>query len=591
MRKEVIGNATLYQGDCLEIMPMLIEEGVLVDSIVTDPPAGISFMGKDWDDDKGGRKQWVEWMQGVQELAIQLIKGGGHSLTWSLPRTSHWTGWALENAGWEPRDTILHIFGSGFPKSLDISKALDKMAPATPEAKQWEGWGSCVKPAFENWILCRKNIDLKDARYIILEIEKTMEIFLCQLLAFAKYAELNLTSSQKDLDVEKSDFAHKNAVKSLIKKLQEKREKTDIYKLQVEGLIHSNTVLLWQNILEESLSLLNKFTTETNNVMIIELKTLSLLISENILPYIIKESKKKNGLNSNVCTVESSLTDWLLQLRDTLILFVQENVISKAISQELFQSELPLEGSEMKGGVSHETWWLCRKPLAEKTIVENVLKHGTGALNIDGCRIETEEKIKTHHYDGSHGFDKGRKHMEETETNKGRFPSNLIHDGSPEVMKEFDKYGVRFSSGGCGEKTRKANSMFTSKDRKHIGFSGGVGGYKDTGTPARYFKTCPPDESNFFYSGKASKADKNNGGDNIHLTCKPTSLMSYLCRLITPPGGLILDMFMGSGSTGVSACKEGFSFIGIELSQEYFDIACKRVEDATKQPDMFYSSS
>lgn len=182
---------TLHHGDCLEVMRSLPENSV--DAVVTDPPAGISFMNRSWDSDKGGRTQWVSWMTDVMAECLRVLKPGGHALVWALPRTSHWTATAIEDAGFEVRDVITHHFGSGFPKSANISKYLDKMAgaegevvkqfdatyginktrvaqgyrpnevapsvhraPATDLAKQYDGWGTALKPASEHWILARK---------------------------------------------------------------------------------------------------------------------------------------------------------------------------------------------------------------------------------------------------------------------------------------------------------------------------------------------------------------------------------------------------------------------------------------------------
>jgi DNA modification methylase len=185
----------VLQGDCLELMRSLEDNSI--DAIVTDPPAGISFMGKDWDGDKGGRKQWCAYMEERFAEALRVCKPGAHALVWALPRTSHWTATALEDAGWEIRDIVTHLFGAGFPKSLDIGKKIDEMAgvereiigeriygegqhrrgktatifgvenvpigtetePSTSEAKQWDGWGSSLKPASEHWILCRKPVE------------------------------------------------------------------------------------------------------------------------------------------------------------------------------------------------------------------------------------------------------------------------------------------------------------------------------------------------------------------------------------------------------------------------------------------------
>jgi site-specific DNA-methyltransferase (adenine-specific) len=184
----------VINGDCLEVLRGLDDN--TVDAIVTDPPAGIAFMGKAWDKDKGGRQQWVAWLADVLSEAQRVAKPGAHALVWALPRTSHWTGTAIELGGWDVRDCLCHIFGSGFPKSMDVSKAIDAAAgaereiigfnaeaaakankrqdaagriigrpindngatitaPATPDAIKWDGWGTAIKPAMEHWYLAR----------------------------------------------------------------------------------------------------------------------------------------------------------------------------------------------------------------------------------------------------------------------------------------------------------------------------------------------------------------------------------------------------------------------------------------------------
>ena len=111
-------------GDSLEILKELPSNSV--DTVITDPPAGISFMGKEWDSDKGGKEHWIAWMTDVMKECYRVAKPGATALVWAIPRTSHWTATAIENAGWEVRDVITHLFGSGFPKATDISKQLDK---------------------------------------------------------------------------------------------------------------------------------------------------------------------------------------------------------------------------------------------------------------------------------------------------------------------------------------------------------------------------------------------------------------------------------------------------------------------------------
>ncbi len=192
----------IVRGDCAELLCRLPDD--TFDSLITDPPAGISFMGKEWDSNKGGRDQWITWLSGVMREALRVCKPGAHGLVWALPRTSHWTMTALENAGWEIRDVVTHLFGTGFPKSRNISKDIDNLAgaerpvigenpnhrpvsgveysgvyaggntgaatltgPATPEARKWEGWGTALKPAAEYWILVRKPLSDTLARNVL----------------------------------------------------------------------------------------------------------------------------------------------------------------------------------------------------------------------------------------------------------------------------------------------------------------------------------------------------------------------------------------------------------------------------------------
>lgn len=135
---------SVLEGDSLELLKTLPD--CSVDSVCCDPPAGIGFMGRYWDSPKGGRISWIDWLTEILEQALRVLKPGGHALVWALPRTSHWTGTAIEQAGFEVRDQIDHLFGTGFPKSLDVGKDLE----------EWQGWGTALKPAREVWWLARK---------------------------------------------------------------------------------------------------------------------------------------------------------------------------------------------------------------------------------------------------------------------------------------------------------------------------------------------------------------------------------------------------------------------------------------------------
>jgi len=175
----------LAEGDSALVLPAL---EFAVDALVTDPPAGIGLMGRGWDSDRGGRDKWIAWLEGIMRECWRLMRPGAHGLVWALPRTSHWTAFALENAGFEIRDVVVHHFGSGFPKSLSVSKAIDaalgsdrepdeywpnnknavygsgmgggrtlrRGTPVAAAAAAAAGFGTALKPAAEHWILVRR---------------------------------------------------------------------------------------------------------------------------------------------------------------------------------------------------------------------------------------------------------------------------------------------------------------------------------------------------------------------------------------------------------------------------------------------------
>ena len=444
-QRDFMNSFVIHHGDALAVLRGMPDSSV--DAIVTDPPAGIAFMGKDWDKDKGGRGAWIDWMSQIAAECLRVLKPGAHALVWAIPRTSHWTATAWEDAGFEVRDRIAHVFGSGFPKSLDVSKAIDKMHGAERE----------VVGANPN--LNGRHFDMKGNNY-----------------GRSAYVE---------------------------------QVKADITAPATEAAKH------WEG--------------------------------------------------------------W---------------------------------GTALKPAV--EDWWLLRKPISESSIAANVLRWGTGGVNVDGCRIGTDTE-RGNRYNGkpplggkSHGIYSDHPHTKAWKVPSGRFPANLITDGSAQVVQMFP---VTVSG-------KPGNSIRQSKGFSGIGDSGldksiPLTGFGDTGSAARFFKACPPDDAaSMFYCAKASRSERDAGlngmpekacgmmeddnydiktgsgnlrdtkGRNHHPTVKPQSLMRYLCRLITPPNGVILDPFFGSGSTGVAAITEGFSIIGIEQDAEFAEIARRRCEHA-----------
>jgi site-specific DNA-methyltransferase (adenine-specific) len=252
---------------------------------------------------------------------------------------------------------------------------------------------------------------------------------------------------------------------------------------------------------------------------------------------------------------------------------------------------------------AHEPIVMARKPL-DGTVANNVLTHGVGGINIDGSRIGNQSRtydltMTSGNFQTTNG---GKNQKSGTTTVTGRFPANFIHDGSDEVLQLFPD-----SKGGAypAKRGQAVNTAFASGQETEGGFRA----MGDSGSAAR-----------FFYCAKASKKDRNEGLDqfeekqtlggggltaelkddgsyetasaggkfgsvkakqtNHHPTVKPTDLMRYLCRLVTPPNGTVLDPFLGSGSTGKAATLEGFNFIGIEQSAEYAEIANARINHA-----------
>ena len=329
-------------GSNLDVLPTLPDNSV--DAIVTDPPYELGFMGKSWD--ASGIAYNVElWRQ-----CLRVLKPGGHLLAFSGSRTYHRMTCAIEDAGFEVRDQIMWVYGSGFPKSHNISKALDKQGEKTD---QWDGWGTALKPA-------------------------------------------------------------------------------------------------------------------------------------------------------------------------------------------------------------HEPICVARKPL-DGTVVDNVRKWGVGGLNIDGCRVGSDVRVNQPMGAPQNSFGGYGATATATATAvAGRWPANLIHDGSQEVLELFpgdaDNSAARFFYCPKASKSDRDDGCEGFEENA----AGGLSGRNDVSLGSITYR-C-----------------------NIHPTVKPTELMAYLCRLVTPPGGTILDPFTGSGSTGRGAVSQGFNFIGSELSPEYAAIAEARIKAAIK---------
>lgn len=402
-----MNNFKIYNDNCLNVLKTMEDNSI--DSCVTDPPYGIAFMGKDWDNfstsknsalgkkspanekskqfptrgkpiggwsdaDRQAAYNFEKWCEEWATEVYRVLKPGGFLLSFCSPRMYHRMTSGIEDAGFQIRDQIMWLYGSGFPKSHNIGKAIDAAAGATRQT-----------------VGKRKHPTLKDTSKI----------------------------------EESANAAHGD-----------------------------NT---WKR-------------------------------EWDITAPATEEAKQWEG--------------W---------------------------------GTALKP--AHEPIVVARKPMSEKNVASNVLKYGTGALNIDECRVSVDPQAdasqlrtmqrgkRENDTSGQKwGMSKSKGDVPQVLRPEGRWPANVIHDGSDEVVSQF------------------------------------LNG-----------------SSRFFYCAKASKADREQG--NNHPTVKPTELMKYLCRLVTPPNGIILDPFMGSGSTGKAALQEGFNFIGIEMNKEYYEIANGRISN------------
>lgn len=237
-------------------------------------------------------------------------------------------------------------------------------------------------------------------------------------------------------------------------------------------------------------------------------------------------------------------------------------------------------GTALKPAV--EPICLARKPL-EGTVANNVLKWGTGGLNIDGCRVEGESTRRNNRAEmGYHGGNLAGEYQ--TGSDAGRFPANVIHDGSDEVLQHFPE-----SNGQQGAVT--GNEPSSSINNCYGQFNGrpATTPRNDTGSAARFFKQCnfteDENEQRIKYCAKASTSERGDG--NNHPTVKPLNLIKYLIRLITPPDGIVLDMFGGSGTTALACLDLGFPYIVIEKEPDHVFIANERIKQATRQERLF----
>lgn len=552
----------IYHGDCRDVSVSGVS------AVVTDPPYGLKFMGKGWDKGVPGTEFWGH-------IGASCVPGA-HMVAFGGTRTHHRLMCAIEDAGWEIRDCLVWLYGSGFPKSLDVSKAIDKAAGVEREdlgmspnwrdskrdrerfgsmevrgdgagrltlatstaAKQWDGWGTALKPAHEIITLAQKPYDLCGECGIL--VHNLMEA-ICQLPSYAKTAGLLSTLSQNE-----SGEACGSVLWTAVEKCSTPGALSALMDTLPSGSViplSLNIALSWLVILGDLLKHEKTFTTETAIGLTTDLRTLNCSPSPITPATIIEAATGQPGTESNALLVGVTFSAVAAKLKLILARTVQEPVTSS----EFVPNYTPIV--------------LARKPF-RGTVASNVQEHGTGALNVDACRIKGLEPH--HNYgrpSGSNSFvgasEEGYK-MPST----GRWPANVVLDEESAAMLD--------------EQAPVAGQMapLRGTEPRSNGMSGPVYG---EGKGARAFTAhdVPAGASRFFYCAKASRSER--GGGNTHPTVKPLALMSWLIRLVTPPGGLVLDPFMGSGSTLLAAQKLNFPVIGIDNDEESCEIAVRRL--------------
>lgn len=598
---------TVLEGDCRDHIKGL--QSGSIDSVVTDPPyalvsivkrfgavdaaavradgptgvyarASAGFMGKRWDTGETAFDPafWVE--------VLRVLKPGGHLIAFGGTRTYHRLACAIEDAGFEIRDMVAWMYGSGFPKSHNVSKGIDRSlgaeretvrvrpraetsgtmagssdtrpwieksrelgfhevaggTPITAAAAAWQGWGTALKPALEPTVLARKPLGSRDIdvrgiveqqlrqRGVEGEIQWNSES--ASAAAKRKMRPISLSTEALPAEATSADGVGVSETESA-----GTRTAKDSEQRQGNGP---------KTIVSARGSCANEQTDDSGIRFFTP--------TAEDAPAVAKPSAASSLLTTSTEAeppTEGNTTK--KSMRSSADKDSQPDTESFAgIATGLTGSMERVHISRHAGGFKWPDGLPERVPSRPLTVAANVLMHGTGALNIEACRVgEREESQTTKPRKAANGYGAAPGGVE---LPPGRWPANVIHDGSAEVLAGFPDTGL--SSGGSGaasQRTALNGEVYGQYSGATLGQN--AGGLGDSGSAAR-----------FFYTAKADSGDRL---QSKHPTVKPVDLMAWLIKLVTPPGGLVLDPFAGSGTTGMAAMREGFRAVLIEREAEY----------------------
>ncbi len=496
----------VIQGDALDVLKLMKDN--VADALVTDPPAGIGFMGREWDKDKGGREAWIAWLTEILREAYRVMKPGAHGFIWALPRTSHWTALAIEDAGFEIRDSLHHLFATGFPKSMDVSKALDKAAgasrpvirtepqngakfrqtqeiidnggfndperrefnrtaPATPEAQEWDGWGTALAPAHEVWWLIRKPLEGTVAQNVTVHGTGAINIDACR----TGHRNQTITRGGDRNRSAYGTFAHDNADQPTQFTYNQGR---------------------WPK---------------------------NVLLSHD--PECRPVGERRVRASGDVSGQEPSQT----------ALFGQTGRPA---------ARAPGDGD----GYETITAWECAP----------------------GCPVAE--------LDRQSGPSQGSRPI--ARTKGSRRLTGHIYEGGQTYSQDYTSPGYEDRGGASRYFPVFQYQAKPSRAERDAGL--------DHLTPVSGGQATLRQDGSAGLNSPRAGAGRTGGAKNHHPTVKSAQLMNWLITLITPPGGLVIDPFTGSGSTGVAAVAAGFDFLGIELDPEYVQMAEARIRHAYQFP-------